>query len=118
MINDCQQCEDFDLKTKELVGQFLSQDEVYFITLLLAGSITAQKKNAAQPTRSKKEKMQAYATIRFLEQLIGKMMVSMNPQYADKMQKECVAAKIQLKIQHGPCPHKESKTDEGIQAQS
>ncbi len=116
MINDCQQCDDFDTKTKELVGQFLSQDEVYYITLLLAGSIHGQKKTLVTPARSKREKMQAYATIAFLEQLVGKMVVSMNPHYHEKMQKECEAAKIQLRIQHGKCFHKE-KPNVGIQAQ-
>ena len=107
MINDCQECEDFDLKTKELVGQFLSQDEVCLLANLLVSRIQYEKIQMAKPTTTKKMRFQILALISFMNQTVGKMRIAMNPQYLENMDKECEKNKITLNIKHESCPHKE-----------
>ena len=107
MINDCEQCQAHDDRTRALQDELYHPEERILLSLLLGNSIVMRSKMQASLKRSDVNRLKAQRDIDFAASILGKIVMS----FDEKGQKDAYAALRKIGIgglsfRHEPCPHK------------
>jgi hypothetical protein len=108
--NKCEQCQAFDLETKNLVGEVFHQDETAILTMLVAQSMydAKIKLNKFHNTRAP-EHMKMQMTLRkhidFCSQMIGKFFVTLEDKRRETLIESLAKTGLILNVEHQKCPH-------------
>lgn len=106
MSIECLQCKNFDLETQRRMRELFSSEEIVLITMNLAGFLKIMTDTASKMDQRDIRRLQITGQRDFAGKIIGKFMVSLDPEGREKM---IDAAKrtigVQLNVNHEACPH-------------
>lgn len=106
LVNNCLACDAFDRKTKSLVREFLSIEEITTVVFLLAATIKGRHEEMMKAGKDHKRRLMARQGMDFATRMVGKFLLSLEKEYADalliRIQKTFGVA---LAVKHEECPH-------------
>lgn len=113
LANGCEQCTEFDCKTRELMEAVLSQDERNLITLLLATAVRTGRDAMSHPKTTAKEKLAFSWQIDFAAAVLGKVIMSFPQATRDELESRILKDfQIKLNLRHEECPHQGKAVEE------
>jgi hypothetical protein len=111
MINDCEQCQAHDDRTRELMKELFHPDEIDAVIFTFASFMkgVAEERNSLN-TRDRKQMMKKlFLTQRFdfMGAIVGKYVLSLDGEHRDRIDKALEKLKLpKFNLVHERCPHR------------